>query len=418
MPRSVLLVVLLLAIAANAEESGIEFGGHTKFNLNGQTWPDDSLMQTAFGSSSVDALGILRLNFEWRKDGWAFDAAYQLVGMNGDRVSLGNNLPPAAEAFFGSLPNDDRRLFDLTDVISQSGDSALLHRLDRLWIGYASEKAVVRFGRQALSWGNGLFYAPMDLVNPFDPATIDSEYKAGDDMLYVQYLANSGDDVQGAAVFRRDLLTGDVESDQATFAAKYHGFAGNYEYDVLLADDYGDPVLGLGIGHAIGGAQWTADIVVVDSSSDTNTQLVTNLTYSWIFAGKNMSGAIEYYFNGFGQHDGLYDPASIAANPDLLLRLARGQTFTLGRHYLAGSVMIELTPLWSITPVLFSNVSDPSALLQLTTNYSLGDNMTFLGSINIPIGANGTEFGGIESGLPGLYLSSGAGVFAQFAWYF
>ena len=80
--------------------------------------------------------------------------------------------------------------------------------------------------------------------------------------------------------------------------------------------------------------------------------------------------------------------------------------------------MIELTPLWSITPVLFTNLSDPSALLQITTNYSLGDNMTFLGSINVPIGANGTEFGGIESGLPGLYLSSGAGVFAQFAWYF
>ena len=29
---------------------------------------------------------------------------------------------------------------------------------------------MVRVGRQALSWGNGLSYAPMDLVNPFDPA--------------------------------------------------------------------------------------------------------------------------------------------------------------------------------------------------------------------------------------------------------
>ena len=92
--------------------------------------------------------------------------------------------------------------------------------------------------------------------------------------------------------------------------------------------------------------------------------------------------------------------------------------FTLGRHYLAGSVMIEMTPLWIITPVLLANVGDPSALLQLTTNYSLGDNMTLLGSINLPLGSSGTEFGGIETGQPRLYLSSGPSVFAQFAWYF
>ena len=119
-----------------------------------------------------------------------------------------------------------------------------------------------------------------------------------------------------------------------------------------------------------------------------------------------------------GTSDGRYDPLSLAQEPELLARIARGQMFTLGQHYLAGSVMVEMTPLWSITPVLLANVGDPSALLQLTTNYSLGDNMTLLGSINLPMGSDGTEFGGIETGLPDLYLSTDLGVFAQFAWYF
>jgi len=35
----------------------------------------------------------------------------------------------------------------------------------------------------------------------------------------------------------------------------------------------------------------------------------------------------------------------------------------------------------------------------------------------VPIGPDGSEFGGIESGT-GLYLASGPGVFAQLAWYF
>ena len=131
-----------------------------------------------------------------------------------------------------------------------------------------------------------------------------------------------------------------------------------------------------------------------------------------------MSGAAEYHFNGFGQKDGRYDPQSLAANPDLLIRLARGEMFTVGRHYFAGSLMIEMSPLWSLTPTVLMNITDPSALLQLVTTRSLSDNVTFLGSLNLPFGDNGSEFGGIEAGTDGFYLSTGAGVFAQIAWYF
>ena len=65
--------------------------------------------------------------------------------------------------------------------------------------------------------------------------------------------------------------------------------------------------------------------------------------------------------------------------------------FTLGQHYVAGSLLVELTPLWNVTPVLLANVEDPSALVQLTSNYSLSDNMTLLGSINVPIGPGGSS---------------------------
>ncbi len=403
MRLSALLILLSASLATQADDNNVELTGHTKLNAISQSYPDDSALRALFGSSSLDAQADARLNLKWRSHDWEFNADYQLIGLHGEQLRL---------------PDDDRRLFNLTDVINKSGDNALLHRLDRLWLGYSSEKTVVRFGRQALSWGNGLFYAPMDLVNPFDPAAIDTEYKAGDDMLYAQYLRDSGDDVQAAAVVRRNVTSGNIESNVATYAVKYHGFAGELEYDVLVAESYADTVLGLGLARSVGGAQWGADLVVTDSDRDTYVQFVTNLSYSWTMRGKNMSGAVEYHYNGFGQSDSRYDPVNLANSPELLARIARGQMFTLGKHYLAGSVMVEMTPLWSITPLLLANVGDPSALLQLMTNYSLGDNMTLLGSINLPVGSSGTEFGGIESGLPDLYLSSGPGVFAQFAWYF
>ena len=407
MPRSLALTFLLLASAVAADDLDTDFGGHTKLRLVGQSFPDNSLYRDFAGATALDVTADLRLNLQLNSGRWTFDAAHQLVGLQGDSLEFG-----------GGPPNDDRRLFNLSDVITDGSDSAVLHRLDRLWIGYASEKAVVRLGRQALSWGNGLVYAPMDLVNPFDPTSIDTEYKAGDDMLYLQYLQDNGNDVQAAYVARRNLATGDVESDEATAAAKYHGFAGVGEFDLLVAQSYGDTVVGLGASHEIGGAVWSADLVVTDTDSDTYVQFVTNLMYSWVFKDRNMSGAIEYYYNGFGLSGGRYDPLSLAGNPDLAIRLARGELFTAGRHYAAANVLIEMTPLWSLTPTLLINARDPSALFQLVTNYSLSDNMTLLASLNVPLGADGSEFGGIATGLPNRYLSVDAGLFAQFAWYF
>ena len=368
-------LLIVVATAAFADDENYELGGHSKLRLLAQSYPDDSLFRDLVGANSIDAGGELRLNFSAKRDKWSLHADYQLIALNSEFIPLG-------------LPDDNSRLFDLTSILNDGNDNAILHRLDRFWVGYAGEKTVVRFGRQALSWGNGLIYAPMDLVNPFDPTTIDTEYKTGDDMLYMQYLRDNGDDIQSAVVFRRDVLSGDVESDKATTALKYHGFAGENEYDVLVAESYGNTVVGIGYSRSVGGAIWRGDVVVTDSSDGTVTEVVSNLSYSWIWGGKNMSGAAEYYYNGFD------------------------------RHYVAGSLTIEMSPLWMLTPTLLSNVNDPSGLLQLVTSYSLSDNMTFLGSLNIPMGANGTEFGGPESGIPGRYLSTDAGVFAQFAWYF
>jgi hypothetical protein len=415
---SLSLVLLLLSAAVCADDSNYEFGGHAKVRLLGESFPSDSIFNAIAGSSAVDLQSNLRLNFKARKAGWTFDTAYQFLVLYGDTVEYSRDLPELGGLNVDRLPNDDRRLFDLTHTIYDEDKTAVVQRLDRLWLGYTSEKAVVRFGRQALSWGNGLFYAPMDLVNPFDPAAIDTEFKTGDDMLYVQYLRDSGDDVQGAAVFRRELDSGDVESSEATVALKYHGFAGETEYDLLVATSYDDPVIGFGVMRSVGGALASGDIVITDTSEDTYLQVVANISYSWIWGSKNVSGALEYYFNGFGQHAGEYDPESLAENPDLLLRLSRGELFTLGRNYLAGSLTIEVSPLWTVTPTLLANVGDPSGLLQLITQYSLGDNMTLLGSLNVPLGDDGTEFGGIDIGIPDLYLSRDAGLFAQFAVYF
>lgn len=403
--RAECLCALLLAAAAAAANPGISVDGHTKLTAFATSYPAESLLRESAGDGTLDIDGELRLNLDAQQGRLSFDAAWQLAALYSD--DFGDAPPEGLGGFFDRMPDDERRLFDVTSVVGERADGALVQRLDRLWVGYADETRVLRLGRQALTWGGGLFYAPMDPVNPFDPAAIDTEYKAGDDMLYGQLLRRNGDDVQLAVVLRRNPASGAVDTAERTVAAKYRGFAGAWDYDVLVAESYDDSVIGIGVGRGIGGAAWRAEAVYTHGNPGGEVQLLTNLAYSRVFAGRNLSGVLEYHFNGFGQRGGRYAPADLVANPALLERLERRQTFTVGRHYLAGSVTIEMTPLVNLSPVALVNLSDPSALLQLTAAVSLADNATFTGSLNLPVGAAGTEYGGIESPVPGRTLAAG-----------
>jgi hypothetical protein len=340
------------------------------------------------------------------------------MGLFGDSIDFTRDFPESLQALTGRYPRDDPRLFDLTHVFRDEGRSAVLNRLDRLSVGYTGEKAVARFGRQALTWGNGMVYTPMDILNPFDPAAVDKEYKLGDDMLYGQYARDNGDDIQGVVVFRRSLETGDVDDEWSSFASKYHGFAGSGEYDVLVARHFDDPLVAGGGNLPLGGAVWRGDVVVTLTETEPVVTAVTSLSYSWIWSGKNMSGVAEYFFNGFGQPDGRYDAESLAQNPELLQRLARGELFTLGRHYVVASALMELHPLFHLTPNVFVNLSDGSALVQVVTQNDLKQDLVLLGAFGLPLGPSGTEFGGIETEVPGLYLSRGPSLFLQVNWYF
>ena len=412
---------LILTVAAAAPglagDTTFNLGGHVKPQLIFTGYPDDSLFRDVFGSSSEDVNLDARIVLGIDHERWSFDVDYQFIVVHGDQVEFSRELPPELRLLYPHLPTDRMRLFNLTHVFTDSGKTAVLNRLDRLAVSYTSDKVVMKFGRQAISWGNGLIYTAMDIFNPFDPAAVDKEYKTGDDMLYGQYLRGNGDDLQGVMVFRRDFVTGEVEADVGSLAFKYHGFLGSGEYDALVARHYGDTLVGVGGNTDLGGAVWHGDLVLTAADDDTVLSLVTNLSYSWTWGGKNVSGLVEYFYNGFGQGDGCYSFDCLEQNPDLLVRLARGEIFTLGRNYIALSAMVELNPLFLLTPNVFVNLGDPSALVQVVFQNDLGENMVLLSSINLPVGADGTEFGGLPTEIPGVYLSSGASVFVQLGWY-
>lgn len=411
--RSALIALLMFACGARAELMQFN-SGHAKGQYQLGSYPDDSLLRELVGTPTHDVNGDLRLLVGGNHDRFDWKADYQLVGRSGDSLDLnralqGSFLAPAADL------NDDRRLMDLTHTLSDHDDYVLVHRLDRLHAGYTGDQAVLRVGRQAISWGNGLIYNPVDFFNPFDPAAVDKEYKSGDDMLYGQYLQNSGNDFEFVSVWRRDE-NGNTGNEVNTQTLKYHAFIGEGELDLVAARHYEDDIFSAGGLSNLGGAIVRGDALLTHTDLDTYASAVINLSYSWVALGKNISGVIEYFFNGMGLRESNYD--QLEQNQDLTDRLQRGELFTLGRHYLAGGLSIEVTPLFIFTPNMFFNLGDSSGLLQLVGNYDLAQDWQLLVAGNVPFGGDGTEFGGLDTPMDNLQFSSGPSLFAQIAFYF
>lgn len=409
-------IFLLLALVPAQAATNFDYKGNIKYRSLLTSYPTDSLFQDYIDDPAWDNNANLRLNLSANKGAWALQVDYELVTIQGDSVSMAQQNPG-----LGFIPrlvaDDDHRLMDLTHILNENAHSLTAHRLDRLYLDYSTDQAFFRVGRQALSWGNGLIYNPMDFFNPFDPAAVDKEYKTGDDMLYAQYLFDSGNDVQAVWVGRRNDAA-NVTSAVTSTAAKYHLFVEDYEIDLLVAEHFDSLVIGLGSVANVGGSIWRGDILVTDTGTDTYISAVVNFSYAWNALDKNMSAVVELYRNGFGIDDGNYSPTALANNVELIQRLQRGELYTLGKHYLAAAVTIELSPLWLFMPSFYANLDDDSVMLQLLSQHDLQQDLQLLLALSLPSGSNGSEFGGIDSGVPGRPLSVGASAFMQLAWYF
>jgi hypothetical protein len=406
---------LLLSLPVAAEIPWFD-GGHTKARVLGANYPDDSVFQEPAGEWASDQGADLRLKFAADRERVSLNVDYQLQAQFGDSLDF----PGESQGLFlttPAVPDDDRRWWDLTHSISDNDSRAVVQRLDRLHLDYRGERAVVRFGRQAVTWGNGLIYTPMDFFNPFDPAAVDTEYKLGDDMLYGQYLLDSGSDWQFVSVQRRDE-DGDVDSTVSSTALKFHGFGVDREFDLLVAEHYDQWVVGAGGLVNIGEAVLRGDITLTDARDGWETSLVANWSWSWVWGGHNVSAVAEYFYNGFGLKESDYSPEDLREDRDLVERLARGELFTIGRHYLAGSLLVEVTPLLNVTPNLFLNADDGSALAQLVLQWDPAQDWQLLGSVAVPLGSSNTEYGGLETGVDDTTLEVGPSLFLQLGWYF
>jgi len=360
----------------------------------------ESLFHHYLGDSYADASAELRLMPEWSHGPHHAVLHYEAVALNNELLRLPPGLLGSLPGTAYALPDDSRRLFDLTHVFDGSGKKQSYHRLDRLFYRYSGDWGDLTLGRSAVTWGNGFVFNPMDLFNPFAPTDVERDYKLGDDLLLLHFYPsgwNGQMDWQLLVVPRRNPASGNLRMDQSSVALKAHLLGSEMEWDFLAAWHYDELVAGIGTLGYLGNAVWRWDTTLAfPGEGDPLLSTVANIDYSWTWGGRNWYGSLEFHYNNIGTGD--YQ--NIPAEDNLLARLERGEMYTLGRAYLAPSVQVELHPLVNLYLAGIVNVEDPSAVLLPRLVWNMSQNTELTLGANLALGGRGTEFGGIE--LPGM----------------
>ncbi len=386
--------------------SAADFSGRIKAFASASELANTDVLEPTVGSPLTDFRLDLRLMVKHAKGPIRieFDPTLTWTGGEAVKVLRSTGLP------LDQLPgNDSIRYFDWSDEIVSDGEHRLVSRIDRLSIAYRRPSWSLQIGRQAVSWGNGLVFQPLDLFSPFAPTTIDREFKPGVDSVLFESLVGGSNELQLLWIGRQDDL---VRADPDTVALKWNSELGEFAVDLIVAEHIGDGFAAFSLSLPVAGSLLRIETSRLCSNTTCTVSGLANVDYT-VSVGPTLLYVFgELYHNGFGLEQ-------ITDNvPDTLSeRLARGELFTLMKNY--GSLGLNVTwhPLWSQSLIYLSNLEDQSGLVQTAVNYEPGDASRMQFGISMPFGDANTEFGKRELS-DDTTTGGGATLFLSLAYYF
>lgn len=372
-------------------------------------WPSDPVAQ-----STLDGRLKLRLDIGQ----WRVEAHHAISAVSGGALSLGLG----GTGVVTGVPE----LVDLTWTEPSSGsagsggDLVITGRTDRLLVQGELGPVTLALGRQPVSFGSGMFFTPLDLVAPFFPATIDTEYKPGVDAVRVDAYAGTSFQQSVVAAWVGACTPGNstgcssVDLSDLVLASWSRVTVGVTDLGLFLGEVRDDEVAGLSVVGAAGSVGLHGDLTLtlppghLDGRTPTEDIFVRGvLGADWRPAEKTtLSGEAYLQTNGAGQSADYLGQAMGA-------RYTNGELWALGRSYIGLDWSQELRPTITSNLAVLSNLQDPSALLVPTLSLSVA------GNADLSAGA----YVGLGKRLDGMSLQSELGLvpvtgFARMAMYF
>ncbi len=162
------LLALLLAAPASA---GVKAGGYLK----------------DFWQYSHSALDGRAYNLNTARARLTLDAERSVLKAHVDfdqQVAAGSFFRTTEFRQFGYAP--PKPWLDMEHTVSTGTTNGYGIGAYRAWIGLEDERGVVRAGRQRIAWGSGKLWNPTDVLNPYDPTTVERDERRGVDALYAR----------------------------------------------------------------------------------------------------------------------------------------------------------------------------------------------------------------------------------------
>lgn len=294
------------------------------------------------------------------------------------------------QAFFeiGDRPG----LHSLSWSIDRSDRLAWRHEIDRLQIQGRFSWGDVTLGRQAIGWGVGLLWEPLDLLTGFSPVQIDREYRLGVDAARLLVPVGPFTEVDLVYVaygtpFDEQVAAGRWRTTFAEQQLDVGLVAGKFFEDAVLGALAVTEVAGFGVHSSLNLTHHYGDDVGPADFA------------RWVIGADrrfphDVLAVVEYYLNGWG-----------ASSPDGYLarlgsdRVRRGEVYNVGRHYLGFAVDWEAHPLVHLLARGQCNLTDPSAQLGPALTISLSNEAQLEAGAYFSVGESldglelGSEFG-------------------------
>jgi hypothetical protein len=283
------------------------------------------------------------------------------------------------------------------------------HEIDRAAMSFSLPLVDVTVGRQAIGWGLGRLWAPLDLFAPMSPTDLDREERRGVDALRLTLSLSQSSYVEVVAVGGAETDEegrSEVSWDASALAWLARVEAWGVDF-LLAAGKLGrDRVIGAGVSGQLFGVTLRGEVT---GTEDESGELYGRATAGVEFGTPvNISGSVEYHWSGFGA----LEPADYLARAERFAsRISSGQLAGLGQHYLGVTLAWQPGAWGGVTLAYVQNLTDGSLVLSPAVEYVLSDEVRIGAVALIPIGA--APAWRTEAGLPVLEPRSEFGLGAQ-----
>lgn len=342
----------------------------------------------------------------------AWGAHYEAALHWGDTVKLRKRMEEEDVGdVFGSV-GERRRFMDLEDEIFDDEAETMNHGFERLWVRLEPDPRLqLTVGRQAVSWGSGLIWSPVDLFAAFSPTEIDREEKLGVDVvrLVLQPHPNLSVDVVGEPLDCDEHWT--ANGDDSSLAARLGTHLGEYDLHLCGGAVQSDLVLGGDFSGYLGDAGFHGEALrtwVDESGQRDYFRGLLGIDYAFA-AAWNPYVAVEYFYNGLGEDDP-DDYAARRAESSVQRVFERGIAYNVGRDYLGGTFRVQPNALWTVQATTLANLRDGSFREFATLAWSAAENFDLIVGADVGLGPATGEFAGwtdedagVSVGLPDLY---------------